>query len=103
VKQSTEQVKINSFCTVFAISEIIGMIKKGITLPNVITGIYNSVVERCMEMSPIEDYLIITGGVPDNHPEIITMFRKRFANTDSPERSQLMAAYGCVLLNYETK
>lgn len=102
VKQATEQVKINSFCTVFAISEIIGMIKKGHTLPNVITGIYNSVVERCMEMSPIEDYLIITGGVPDNHPEIINLFRERFANTESPEKSQLMAAYGCVLLNSET-
>ena len=99
VKQATEQVKINSFCTVFAISEIIGMIKKGITLPNVITGIYHSVVERCLEMSPIEDYLIITGGAPDNHPEIINLFRKRFANTESPEKSQLMAAYGCVLLN----
>ena len=102
VKESTEQVKINSFCTVFAISEIIGMIKKGHTLANVITGIYNSVVDRCLEMAPLDDYLIITGGVPDNHPEILTLFRKRFANTESPEKSQLMAAYGCVLLNANT-
>lgn len=97
--QATEEVKINSFCTVFAISEIIGMIKKGFVLPNIILGIYNSVVERCVEMSPLEDYLIITGGVPDNHPEIIKLFKDRFINSDSPEKSQFLAAYGCVLLN----
>ena len=50
-------------------------------------------------MSPLEDYLIITGGVPDNHPEIIKLFKDRFNNSDSPEKSQFMAAYGCVLLN----
>ena len=102
-KQATEEVKINSFCTVFAISEIIGMIKKGFVLPNIILGIYNSVVERCVEMSPLEDYLIITGGVPDNHPEIIRLFKDRFTNSDSPEKSQFLAAYGCVLLNNQTK
>jgi len=98
-QEATQEVKINSFCTVFAISEIIGMIKKGFVLPNIILGIYNSIVERCVEMSPLEDYLIITGGVPDNHPEIIKLFRNRFNNSESPEKSQLMAAYGCVLLN----
>lgn len=97
--QATEEIRINSFCTVFAISEIIGMIKKGFTMPNIILGIYNSIVERCVEMSPLEDYLIITGGVPDNHPEIIKLFRKKFIDSDSPEKSQFMAAYGCVLLN----
>ncbi len=101
-KQATEEIRINSFCTVFAISEIIGMIKKGYVLPNIILGIYNSVVERCIEMSPLEDYLIITGGVPDNHPEIIKLFKNRFFNSDSPKKSQFMAAYGCVLLNNKT-
>ena len=101
-KQATEEIKINSFCTVFAISEIIGMIKKGYVLPNIILGIYNSVVERCIEMSPLEDYLIITGGVPDNHPEIIKLFKNRFNNSDCPEKSQFMAAYGSVLLNKES-
>lgn len=100
-KQATEEIKINSFCTVFAISEIIGMIKKGFSMPNIILGIYNSIVERCVEMSPLNDYLIITGGVPDNHPEIIKLFQNRFIDSESPEKSQFLAAYGCVLLNNE--
>ncbi len=101
-KEATEEIKINSYCTVFAISEIIGMIKKGIVLPNIVLGIYNSIIERCVELSPLEDYLIITGGVPDNHPEIIKLFKNRFDNSVSPEKSQFMAAYGCVLLNNGT-
>ena len=71
-------------------------------MPDVILGIYNSVVERCLEMAPLDDYLIVTGGVPDNHPEIINLFKNRFKNSESPERSQLLAAYGCVLLNKKT-
>ena len=98
-EQATEEVKINSFCTVFAISEIIGMIKNGASLPNIIIGIYNSIVSRCIELSPIEDFLVITGGLPPFHPMIAKLFKKAFANSESPENSQFLAAYGCVLLN----
>lgn len=96
---ATEKVKINSFCTVFAVSEIIGKIKQGANLPDIVSGIYDSVIDRCIEMAPLEDHLIITGGVPDNHPVIISLFREKFANASSPPQSQFFAAYGCVLLN----
>ncbi|NOZ46364.1 MAG: hypothetical protein GXO79_06240 [Chlorobi bacterium] len=98
-KEATEKIKINSYCTVFAVSEIIGRIKQGTSLPNLILGIYHSIIDRCIELSPIEDYLIITGGIPDNHPIIIDIFKEKFVNSDSPEKSQFLAAYGCVLLN----
>ena len=98
-EQATEEIKINSFCTVFAISEIVGMIKNGSSLPNIVIGIYNSIVSRCVEMSPIEDFLVITGGVPPRHPVIVKQFKNVFPNSESPENSQFLAAYGCVLLN----
>ncbi len=97
--QATRELKINSYCTVFAISEIIGMIKNGASLPDIIIGIYNSIIMRSLEMSRIEDFLVITGGLPDNHPMIVDMFKKVFADSASPEHSQFLAAYGCVLLN----
>jgi predicted CoA-substrate-specific enzyme activase len=97
--QATEEVKINSYCTVFAISEIIGMIKNGAQLPNIIIGIYNSIIMRSVEMSRVEDFLVITGGLPDKHPVIVDLFKKIFTNSDSPAHSQFLAAYGCVLLN----
>ena len=100
-EQATKEIKINSYCTVFAVSEIIGLIKKGSTLPNIIMGIYNSVISRCLELAPVENFLVLTGGIPDNHPAMINLFKKKFVNCESPERSQFLAAWGCVLLNNE--
>ena len=98
-KQANGETKINSYCTVFAVTEIVGMIKKGATLPNIILGIYNSVIDRSIELSPLEDFLVLTGGIPDNHPFIVELFKKRFTSCESPDKSQFLAAYGCVLLN----
>ena len=50
-------------------------------------------------MAPVNEYLVITGGVPDNHPIILDLFREKYINSDSPDRSQFYAAYGSVLLN----
>jgi (R)-2-hydroxyacyl-CoA dehydratese activating ATPase len=98
-KEATREVKINSFCTVFAISEIVGMIKNGATLPNIIIGIYNSIILRSIEMAAVEDHLVITGGLPAMHPTIVSLFKERYPDSDSPENAQFLAAYGCVLLN----
>ena len=97
--QATGEVKINSFCTVFAISEIIGMIKNGAILPNIIRGIYNSIILRSMELALVEDFLVITGGIPAMHPTMVSLFKNKYPDSDSPEHSQFLAAYGCVLLN----
>lgn len=99
VKEATDEVKINSYCTVFAISEIIGMIKNGAILPNIILGIYNSIIARSIEMALVEDHLVITGGLPFMHPTIVSLFKDKYPDSDSPEHSQFLAAYGCVLLH----
>ena len=98
-EKAVSEIRINSFCTVFAVSEIIGMIKNGIDMPGITLGIYHSIIERSFELSLIEDFLVITGGIPDNHPMIVKLFRKKFTNSESPEKSQFLAAYGCILLN----
>ena len=98
-EQATKEVKINSFCTVFAVSEIIGMIKNGILLPDIIIGIYNSIIIRTGELSLIEDHLVITGGLPAKHPVIVKLFKEKYPDSSSQEHSQFLAAYGCVLLN----
>ena len=99
-READGEVKINSFCTVFAISEIIGMIKNGASLPNIIMGIYNSIILRSFELSLVDDFLLITGGLPAMHPTIVSLFKKRYPDSDSPEHSQFLAAFGCVLLNH---
>ncbi len=96
---ATEEIRINSYCTVFAISEIIGLMKKGATISNIAVGIYNSIIERCLEIVAADETIIITGGVPETHPTIVRLFKKRFSQVESPENSQFYAAWGNVLLN----
>ncbi len=98
-EKATDNVKINSFCTVFAVSEIIAKIKQGTSLPNLVLGIYHSIIDRCVEFSTIDGLLVITGGIPDNHPIIIKLFKDKFPNIQSPDKSQFLAAYGCILLH----
>ncbi|HDL18067.1 MAG TPA: ATPase [Bacteroidetes bacterium] len=97
--QATESIKLNSYCTVFAVSEILGLIKQGISLPNIILGIYNSIIKRCEEMAPLQNALVLTGGIPDKHAKIVQLFKEIYPGTTSPDLSQFLAAYGCVLLN----
>ncbi len=68
-------------------------------MPGIVLGVYNSVIERSFELALVEDFLVVTGGIPDNHPIIIKLFKNKFNNTVSPAKSQFLAAYGCVLLN----
>jgi len=96
---ATDEARINSFCTVFAISEIIGLIKKGATINNIAVGIYNSIIDRCSEMVPADENIIVTGGVPDKHPSLVDLFEKKFKYVESPEYAQFYAAWGTVLLN----
>ena len=98
-KQSTEKININSFCTVFAVSEIIGLIKQGLSLPNIVMGVYNSIIKRCEELALLQDTLVFTGGIPDKHPKIVELFKEIWEKTKSPKLSQYLAAYGCVLLH----
>jgi activator of 2-hydroxyglutaryl-CoA dehydratase len=96
---ATEDIRINSFCTVFAVSEIIGLIKNGATISNIAVGIYNSIIERCQEMVATDEKIIITGGVPALHPTIVKLFKNKFQKVESPPNSQFYAAWGSVLLN----
>jgi len=98
-RQATETIKLNSYCTVFAVSEILGLIKQGTSLPNIVLGIYHSIIRRCEEMAPLQRALVLTGGIPDKHPKIVQLFKELHPGTTSPDRSQFLAAYGCVLLN----
>lgn len=101
--QANEKIEINSFCTVFAVSELIGLIKKGISLPNIVMGVYRCVVTRALELAPPDYPIILTGGLAARHPRIIKLFKEIYPDVESPEMAQFMAAHGSVLLNWKQK
>ncbi len=98
-RKSDAEIRLNSYCTVFAVSEIIGLIKNGSPMPDIVRGVYHSIVKRCEELAVPQHALVFTGGVPDRHPMIVEMFAQRWNDIRKPDLPQFMAAYGSVLLS----
>ncbi len=98
-RKATTDIRLNSYCTVFAVSEIIGLIKNGSPMPDIVRGVYHSIAKRCEEMALPRHTLVFSGGVPDRHPMIVEIFSRRWPDIRKPELPQFMAAFGCVLLS----
>jgi predicted CoA-substrate-specific enzyme activase len=97
-RKADKDIKISSFCTVFAQTEIIRLVKEGISLENLAKGIFLSVSQRIMEMDRFTGNIIITGGVIANFPiirDIIT--QKTKCNVFIPPFPQYCGAFGAAL------
>lgn len=67
--ESAEPYPINSMCTVFAESEVIGLIHQGIARSSVVAGLHASVARRVASMVSrfdLQDRIVFTGGVSRN-------------------------------------
>jgi predicted CoA-substrate-specific enzyme activase len=67
---------LNSFCTVFAGTEILDCIKKNIPLPKLIRGLYASIAQRVREISGLEAPVFLSGGVIAHHPALLDVFNE---------------------------
>ncbi len=91
---------INSFCTVFAKSEILGWKFNNIPIEEIAKGIYLSIVTRIRKL-PVKTNMpiILCGGVIAFHPYLKDLLTKEFS-TDVviPKNPQYMVAYGASIL-----
>ena len=92
---------INSMCTVFAESEVITMLAKGIPKPEVVAGLFKSTAKRLanfVESVGHPECLIFTGG--GAHYSLLVHFLERElkGNVVIPPEPELTAAYGAALL-----
>ena len=92
---------INSMCTVFAESEVITMLAKGIPKPEVVAGLFKSTAKRLanfVESVGHPECLIFTGG--GAHYSLLVRFLERElkGNVVIPPEPELTAAYGAALL-----
>jgi (R)-2-hydroxyacyl-CoA dehydratese activating ATPase len=97
-RQSTESVELGSFCTVFAATEILGLVRKGVKIPDIVKGAFKSVVKRVVEMDVFDDTIVATGGVVAHNPmvlELLAEFTK--AKVLTPPHPQLTGAIGAAL------
>ncbi len=97
--------ELNSFCTVFAKTEVMSWLFEGMPVEDIARGIYISIVNRVLKMRidpAVPIYLI--GGVAAHHPFIAKLLKeklkKKIAVVDKP---QYVVSYGAALFAKRTK
>jgi len=97
-EQSTKEVSLGSFCTVFAATEILGKIRAGERVEDIVKGAFRSVVKRIVEMDAIEGRLVMTGGVVANNRLLAELAAEAFKTEASvPPEPQYIGAFGAAL------
>ena len=96
---STEEaVKLSSFCTVFAKTEILSHLRAGVPVASIVRGAFESVVQRVAEMDPMLGDVVLTGGVAAHNPTVAELLSKRLGREVLvPPRPQLTGALGAAL------
>jgi len=90
--------ELNSFCTVFAGTEVIEMARRGVGAEEIVRAAYNSIVSRITEMAPLRGKILMTGGVVAHHPLVPEILSSRLdAEVLVPPQPQLAGALGAAL------
>ena len=100
--ESTKNVPLASYCTVFAKTEIISRIKEGEKVEDLIKSAFDSVIRRIIEMSELEGNLVLTGGLIAYNSIIGEILKKEIgAEILIPPNPQLIGAIGAALFARE--
>jgi len=101
-EQSTRDVPLGSFCTVFAATEVLAKIRAGEAVADIVRGAFTSVVKRVVEMDRVTGQLVLTGGVVAHNPCLGRLLGEAF-NTEArmPPDPQLAGAFGAALFARE--
>ena len=91
-------IELGSFCTVFAGTELLGYIRNGASVNNLVKGVFYSILKRVTAMAKLEGKVVLTGGVVANNPYLVDMLRE-LGNCEVllPSYPQLFGAIGAAL------
>lgn len=102
--RSTEAATVSSTCTVFAESEVISQLSKGVKPEDIIAGVHNSVAHKVGSLAnrtSLEDKIVFCGGVAQNHGVVRALnetLRKEIIVAPNP---QTTGALGAAIFAYE--
>jgi (R)-2-hydroxyacyl-CoA dehydratese activating ATPase len=100
-----DPVQISSMCTVFAESEIIGLLARGVAKGRIAAGIFQAIARRIQGLAgrvPLSEKVTFSGGVALN-PEICrTIGAGLGVSLYLPQEPQLVGALGAALLGFES-
>jgi len=98
---STEKVSVSSVCTVFAESEVVGLIHQGLDRKDIIRGIHAAVADRTralMGRVGVEPEVVMTGGVAKNQGVVQELSDRLGQKLHIPEEPQTVGALGAALI-----
>jgi len=94
-------IRIGSYCTVFTATEILARIREGTAVTVIVKGIFDSVIERIVEMEAVDGAIVMTGGVVAHNPFLVEMFRQKIGKqVFVPPLPQFTGAFGAALYAY---
>jgi predicted CoA-substrate-specific enzyme activase len=97
-ERSTRDVTLGSFCTVFAVTEILEKIRCGEKAEDIVRGAFRSVVKRIVEMDAVSGALVMTGGVVAHHSVLAKLAEETFGTPVLvPPHPQYTGALGAAL------
>jgi predicted CoA-substrate-specific enzyme activase len=102
-RQSTDMVKLGSFCTVFSATEVLENIRQGRKVTDIVKGVFFSMIRRVLEMDSLTETVVMTGGVVAHNPYMVTMTEEIIGRQIMvPEHPQLTGAIGAALYAMNT-
>ncbi|MGA3114153.1 MAG: acyl-CoA dehydratase activase [Syntrophobacteraceae bacterium] len=100
--QSTDMVRLGSFCTVFSATEVLENIRNGKKVADIVKGVFFSVIQRVLEMDSLSENVVMTGGVVANNPYIVTMTEEQIGRKILvAQHPQLTGAIGAAIYAIE--
>jgi predicted CoA-substrate-specific enzyme activase len=100
-----KKAKVSSYCAVFAESEVISNIHRGMPKENIVAGIHEAVVDKSVELLNrvgINEDVVITGGVAKNIGVIKGLESRIGLNVKVPRDPQIVGALGAALTAQRT-
>jgi len=97
-RASEEMVELGSYCTVFSATEVLEKIRQGKKVPDIVKGLFYSVIKRILEMDSLTEKVVMTGGVVAHNPYLVNMVKEITGREVLvPEHPQLTGALGAAL------
>ena len=103
-RKSTKLVELGSFCTVFSATEVLEKIRQGKKVPDIVKGLFLSVIKRVLEMDSLSEKVSMTGGVVAHNLYLVQMLEELIGREVLvPDYPQLTGAVGAALFALEAE
>jgi len=101
-EQSTKEVTLGSFCTVFTATEILAKIRAGERVEDIVKGAFRAVIKRIEEMGAVDGTLVMTGGVVAHNSMLPRLASEALGKSAHvPPDPQCIGALGAALMALE--